>query len=138
MFNHIAKDVFVEPLHREYWIALLGVESGFKSSAVSNTGAIGLGQLIATYADDFGKPCGIGDLTKADLKDNYTNAYLSACYFRSLIKANNGSIPLALIAYNAGPNSKDLKAAKRGVAPGQEPSAHATKVWVKKNQIKGK
>lgn len=133
MIAGIANEVFKEREHKEYWIALLGVESGFDNRAKSHAGAVGIGQLMPAYRADFGKGCGITEVDKEDLQDTYTNAYLSACYFRTLIE-ETGSIPLASCAYNAGLNSTDLKRAMSGIAPGQEPSAYVTKIWIAKER----
>jgi len=134
MLAHIATDVFRQQVNAQYWIALIGVESRYEGTARSKTGAVGLGQLIPSYRQDFGKGCQLGDVALDDLRDDYTNAYLSACYFRSLLQTNNGNIPLALVSYNQGLSSKDVASTKRGGAPGTEASAYVTKVWVKKNK----
>lgn len=134
MLVYIAKEVFSTQEHQEFWISLIGVESRYESTAKSHAGAVGLGQLIPRYKNDFGKGCGLTEIDSVDVNDDFVNAYLSACYFRTLIESHNGSIPLALISYNAGPHSHDIKKAKNGSAPGQEPSAYTTKVWVQRNQ----
>jgi soluble lytic murein transglycosylase-like protein len=128
-----AEETFSSREHQEYWIALLGVESGFNSAARSPVGAVGLGQLMPQYAADFGKACGLEGITAADAADDYTNVHLSACHFRDLIAQQDGSIPLALVAYNAGANSPSIKRARNGGAPAEEPSAYVTKVWISKD-----
>jgi soluble lytic murein transglycosylase-like protein len=128
MLADIATNVFTVQEHREYWIALLGAESRYSQDARSVTGAVGIGQLILTYRNDFAAACGLGEMNKSDLSDTYTNAYLSACYFRQQIE-KTGSIPLALVAYNAGINSNDLKRTKQGKAPSHEPSGYSLRVW---------
>jgi hypothetical protein len=137
MLDHIAMDVFVEHRHREYWIALLGVESRYDGTAKSPVGALGLGQLLPQYRNDFGKTCGIIEVAEIDVRDDYTNAYLSACYFRYLIETLGNSVPLALTAYNAGPNSHSLKSVNNGGAPVKETSDYVTKIWVKKDKAAG-
>lgn len=134
MISHIAEDIFTERAHQEFWIALLGVESRYESSARSPVGAVGLGQLMPAYMKDFGKDCDLTEVTEHDAFDDYSNAYLSACYFRTLIAANGNSIPLALVSYNAGINSNSLKQVKNGGSPVQEAAAYTTKVWAKKDQ----
>lgn len=131
MLTDIAMRILRTPDERQYWFALLGVESRYDNSAKSHMGAVGIGQLIPKFAADFGKSCGITDVTAGDVTDAYTNAHLSACYFKQLIDLNKGSIPLALVAYNAGPSSADLKKAKQGAAMSNEPSNYVTKVWLK-------
>ena len=134
MIADIAQRTFTDRTHQEYWITLLGIESGYENKARSTTGAIGIGQLIASYRADFGKDCGFTDASRDDLDDVYVNASLSACFFRSLIIANDGAIPLALISYNQGLYSKDLHKAKNGASPSLEPSAFTTRAFVKHAQ----
>jgi soluble lytic murein transglycosylase-like protein len=134
MVAHVAAQVFTERSHQEFWIALLGVESRYESSARSPAGAVGLGQLMPQFAKDFGAACGLPDVSEKDLTDDFTNALLSACYFKSLIDSHDRSIPMALVAYNAGAYSKSLERAKAGGSPVEETSAYVTRIWIKKNQ----
>lgn len=130
MLTDIAMRILRTPDERQYWFALLGVESRYDNAAKSPMGAVGIGQLIPKFAADFGKSCGITDVNAGDVGDAYTNAHLSACYFKYLIDLNKGSIPLALVAYNAGPSSADLKKAKQGASMSNEPSNYVAKVWL--------
>ena len=135
MITQIAESTFTERSHQEFWITLLGVESRFDGKAKSPTGAIGLGQLIPSYYRDFGKSCGLEDVEKEDLHDDYTNATLSACYFKAQIEQQGGNVPLALVSYNAGLHSKDLKKAKAGVATSLEPANYVSKVMIQKAKL---
>ncbi len=135
MIAGIAESTFATRDHAEWWITLLGIESRYDGRARSPTGAVGIGQLIPSYREDFGKACGLTEVNKEDLADDYVNATLSACYFRTMIEKNDGSIPLALISYNAGLHSKDLQRAKSGTAPGIEPSAYTTRAVIHKEQV---
>jgi hypothetical protein len=136
MLRQIAEQRFSDPQHRFYWVALIGAESAYNSKAKSHAGAVGLGQLIPRYRQDFGASCGVTDITEADIQDDYVNLWLSACYFRALIE-QQGTVPLALVAYNAGMNSADLKKAKSGASPSTEPSAYVTRIWIKEQQARG-
>ncbi len=138
MIASIAEQVFSERLHREIWFSVLEVESAYKRKAKSSTGAVGIGQLIPSYKADFGKTCGLTDVRREDLDDEYINAYLSACYLKEQITAQNGNIGLALAAYNAGPNSSDLKNAQTGRAMGHEPAAYVSKVLIQHAKQKDK
>jgi soluble lytic murein transglycosylase-like protein len=62
------------------------------------------------------------------LWDSYTNLWLSACYFKELLAANDHSIVLGLVAYNAGPYSKALEAAKRGGNMNPETANYVPKI----------
>jgi len=130
MLTNVALEVFDNNRDRQYWVSLVGVESEYKSAAKSKTGAIGLGQLIVSYRNDFAKACGWGKADKSDLKDDYTNLMLSACYFRQMLRLTGGSVPLALLSYNQGPNSESLKRAFRIQAPNHEGAGHITKVLI--------
>jgi soluble lytic murein transglycosylase-like protein len=124
----VATRVFKDRMNQRYWIALIGVESGYDGRARSSRGAVGLGQLIPSYRNDFGAACSLGDVSEEDVRDDYTNALLSACYFKSLIDQNHGDLSLALVAYNAGINSQDFKKAKRGEQPSKEPREYRLKI----------
>jgi hypothetical protein len=128
----VANEILSNPQHRRYWIALIAAESAFRREAQSPKGAIGLGQLLPQFAGDFGKACGVTDVRTSDLWDMRINAWLSACYFNDLIKKQGGIVTYALIAYNAGPNSRDLKAAKNGQRVSSEPANYVKEI----NRIK--
>jgi soluble lytic murein transglycosylase-like protein len=115
--------------HREYWIALIGAESGFDGNAKSPVGAVGLGQLLPQYRETFGKQCGLDAVDANDVKDDAVNAALSACFFKSLIE-QTGSVPMALVGYNSGMNSQALKSAKIGAAMNTETANHLSKIWI--------
>lgn len=102
------------------WVALLAVESHFDGNLVSKTGAVGIGQIIPKFRNDFADLCKLGKVDEKDLKDDYLNATLSACYFHSLVKTF-GNIQLAFIAYNQGAYSEDVKRAKKGKSISEEP-----------------
>lgn len=114
-----------------FWISLIGAESKFDPAARSSVKAVGLGQILPAYLNDFSELCGYGDMKESDLLDGYTNLVLSSCIFRNLVQ-NTGSIPLALISYNAGPNSASMKAAKNGEAPtASESQAYLSRIWIR-------
>jgi len=133
MITDIAIDTFTEQSHAEYWFALLATESGFDGTGKSHVGATGIGQLMPQYVADFGRQCGLPTLTVADIKDDYTNARVSACLFASLIEQSGGSIPLALAYYNAGKYGTNAAKVRVGEAPGTETAGYVTKVWRKRD-----
>lgn len=136
LLPYVANQVFQEHKHKEYWIALIGVESAFDSSAVSPQGAVGLGQLLPKFRDDFAAACNLPQTAEVDVRDDFTNAWLSACVLRQLID-KHGSVPLALVAYNAGPNSSSMKAAKKGGAPtNKETADYVSKVMIRRDLAK--
>ncbi|MGH9455293.1 MAG: lytic transglycosylase domain-containing protein [Terriglobia bacterium] len=76
--------------------AIIKVESGGNSKAVSPKGAQGLMQLIPATARRFGVD---------NPFDPDQNIHGGVTYLRYLLKLFNGSVPLTLAAYNAGENS---------------------------------
>ena len=80
-------------------------ESNFDPEAKSHKGALGLMQLMPATANSVAKSINI-DFNKERLtSDHRYNIKLGASYLRSLIKKYEGSYPLAIAAYNAGPHN---------------------------------
>ena len=73
--------------------AVIKVESGFKQDAVSPKGAVGLMQLTPTTA---------ASLPVLDVHDPIQNIRGGAKHLRRLLNRYDNSLPLALVAYNAG------------------------------------
>jgi soluble lytic murein transglycosylase len=78
--------------------ALIKIESDFNPRAVSSAGAKGLMQIM---------PENIRALNIKDPFDPLENIMGGARYLKQLIKRFNGELPMALAAYNAGPNMVD-------------------------------
>ena len=94
-------DPFIEEAAEKYDVpvslvkAIIKAESDFNPNAVSHSGAQGLMQLMPETARDLGV---------ADSFDPRENILGGVRYFRGLLDQFHGSVPLALAAYNAGPN----------------------------------
>ena len=74
--------------------AVIGVESGWNPTAISNKGAQGLMQLIPSTA---------GELGLGNAFDPVQNVNGGAAYLRSLLDRFHGDLEKSLAAYNAGP-----------------------------------
>ena len=84
--------------------AVMRQESGFRPAVRSPVGAIGLLQLMPNTAErasaELGDKLEIQSLTHA-----HTSIRLGSAYLRKLIDTFQGNVPLALAAYNAGPQA---------------------------------
>lgn len=79
-------------------LAVINVESGWDTTAVSRSGAVGVMQIMPSTADEFATKLGY---TQFDLTDFSDNVDIGCCYLRYLLDLF-GDKKLALCAYNAG------------------------------------
>ncbi len=77
-------------------------ESKYKNTAESETGALGLMQLMPDTARWVAQQVGHGNYTDRQLKEPITNIELGTWYLGHLLKEFNGDEVQALAAYNAG------------------------------------
>jgi soluble lytic murein transglycosylase len=84
--------------------AVMRQESGFRAGVRSPVGAVGLLQLMPTTAERISTEVG-EKLEPRGLTTAHTNIRLGAAYLRRLIDSFQGNVPLALAAYNAGPQA---------------------------------
>jgi soluble lytic murein transglycosylase-like protein len=95
-------------------LALIKAESNFDGSRVSRKGAVGIMQLMPGTAQELG-------VNPADLEENIKGGI----QYLSRLKAQFGSLPLVVAAYNAGPEAV-VRAA--GVPPYPETRAFVSAV----------
>ena len=84
-------------------LALMRQESSFDEGAVSPSGARGLMQLMPATAEAVSRQTGQPSTLAALTADPQLNMRLGTAYLADLAR-QFGSLPLALAAYNAGPN----------------------------------
>lgn len=82
--------------------ALIATESGFRSDAVSPKGALGLMQVMPDTADRYGVSAATRAAQMTRLFDPVQNLRAGTRYLRDLLNLFEGSLELALAAYNAG------------------------------------
>lgn len=90
---------------------LVRTESGFRNSATSPVGAIGLTQLMPATARWMQR-----GVTRSELRDPEVNLRIGFRYLRELMDKYEGDTELALTAYNRGPGTVD-RVLKRGGNP---------------------
>ena len=114
IIEHAALSAAVEP---NLLRAVIVVESGFNSRAVSKRGAVGLMQLLPATASRFGAD---------DRYDPRQNVHAGALYLKFLMDRFGHNMRLALAAYNAG---EDAVARNGGrIPPYTETMAYVPKV----------
>lgn len=82
--------------------AIIKAESNFEPNITSNSGAMGLMQLMESTAKETANKSNIEFTTKEILYQPKTNIMLGTTYFAELLKQYYNNINLALAAYNAG------------------------------------
>ena len=88
-------------------LAVARQESSFDPATVSPAGARGLMQLMPATAAQEARKLGIAESVPALTADPATNMALGADYLHGLLDRYGGAEPLAIAAYNAGPNRAD-------------------------------
>ena len=89
-------------------------ESQFDKAAVSHAGARGLMQLMPGTARETAGKIGLSYDLASLTSDTGYNIQLGSTYFRRMLSYYNGSYPLAVAAYNAGPGNVNKWLAANG------------------------
>ena len=85
--------------------AITRQESQFAQNAVSHAGARGLMQLMPGTAREQAGKIGLSYAPEALMTDPSYNIQLGSSYISRMLRYYNGSYPLAVAAYNAGPGN---------------------------------
>ncbi len=100
--------VSVPSSHGYNWTMIHAIsrqESQFDRAALSHAGARGLMQLMPGTARETAGKMGLGYSLDALTSDPSYNIQLGSTYFQRMLDYYNGSYPLAVAAYNAGPGN---------------------------------
>jgi soluble lytic murein transglycosylase len=92
-------------LSSEMWSLAHGIsrqESSFDPYAISHAGARGMMQLMTGTAREQAGKLGMGFDSYKLLSDPSYNVTIGSAYFQRMLNTWNGSVPLAVAAYNAG------------------------------------
>lgn len=129
-FNSKKYDVVIRKAQQRYGVdfslikAVIKVESEFNASAVSRKGAKGLMQIM---------PMNYKALSIKDPFDPMQNVMGGTYYLKILLKRYQNKLPLALAAYNAGPDAVDKY---RAIPPYPETQKYVKKVMKTYSQYK--
>lgn len=100
-----AYPLLTAPVSSGLWSLAEGIsrqESSFDPYAVSHAGARGLMQLMTGTAREQAGKMGVGFDSYKLISDPSYNVMIGSAYFKRLLDSWDGSIPLAVAAYNAG------------------------------------
>ena len=85
-------------------LAIMRIESAFRSDARSPAGALGLMQLMPQTARETARAAGRAFNGPAELVDAAANIALGTHYLHAMLERFHGNFALAAAAYNAGPH----------------------------------
>ncbi len=116
--------------------AVLECESSGRVRAVSESGALGLMQLMPKTAEAMAKELGLAEPAKRDFFNPELNIRLGTYYLSKLWKRFGSDRPLVIAAYHAGPTNIDEWRKQRKYASTEEfiaqVNAPATRAYVRK------
>lgn len=115
--------------------AVIAVESGFDTQAVSPKGAVGLMQLMPATAQRFGVEASRQRSVQQQLADPAVNVPAGARYLNHLMNLFPGRLDLVLAAYNAGEGA--VRRAGQAIPPFQETRNYVKAVLGIYEQLQG-
>ena len=115
--------------------AVIAVESGFDSQAISPKGAVGLMQLMPATAQRFGVEASRQRSVQQQLADPAVNVPAGARYLNHLMGLFPGRLDLVLAAYNAGEGA--VRRAGQAIPPFQETRNYVKAVLGIYEQLQG-
>jgi soluble lytic murein transglycosylase len=111
-------------------LGIMRQESSFDIAALSPAGARGLMQLMPATAQQVARQIGEPTSPLALVTDPGHNMRLGTTYLRGVLDQFGGSIPLAVAAYNAGPNRVNQWLAENGDPRGSQAGAPDMVDWI--------
>ena len=100
--TYLKHSVSKDPTFLKYMLAVIYVESGFETWAVSEVGAAGLMQVTNIAVKDTMNHCGLPHVTSDQLHNPATNIKYGTCYLNHMLNKMDGDWTKALIIYNGG------------------------------------
>ncbi|MDR0800684.1 MAG: lytic transglycosylase domain-containing protein [Endomicrobium sp.] len=108
LFNKNPYEIYIIEYSKRFAVdsllikAVMKKESNLNPKAVSNTGAVGLMQIMPKTALEIANQLNITDYSGKNLKEAEINIMLGTYYLKKLLNYYNNNLILALAAYNAG------------------------------------
>lgn len=113
--NHVATLARRYDLDPLLILAIIKVESGFRTQIRSHAGAIGLMQVMPIVLREVGHEIAV--TKKEELYDPYKNLHLGIHYLTYLLEKYGHDLRRALVAYNLGPSALDERLSQREGIP---------------------
>jgi soluble lytic murein transglycosylase len=108
LFNKNPYEIYITEYSKRFAVDSLLIkivmkkESNLNPEAVSNTGAVGLMQVMPKTALEIANKLNIADYSNKNLKEAKINIMFGTYYLKKLLNYYNNNLILALAAYNAG------------------------------------
>ena len=104
VMNYYSKRYSIDP---RLILSILKAESSFVETAISHSGALGLGQIMPRTGREIYNKSQVRYFSEMDLINPNQNIHFAYRYFSWLMKKYRGNYLQAICAYNGGPTSVD-------------------------------